>query len=273
MNGRYMQENELTISPLDHGFLYGLGFFETFRTFNGKVFLFEEHYNRLKEALARYRIAMPYNKKELIEIIVELNMRHNGMDGYFRLDVSAGNGGVGLQPHQYENPTVILFRKELPNITVAKNAQWLSTIRNTPEQNIRFKSHHYANNILARQELPSLNEIEVFFLNKDEVVAEGITSNIFWVTEGVLYTPSVDTGILKGITRQEVIRIAKEAEIKVVEGHFDVQKVEEATECFITTSIQGIVAIEQLPNKRFAGVNGEVYKLLKGLYEMRCHNL
>ena len=59
----YIKGRDLTVSAYDHGFLYGLGFFETFRTYEGQLFLWDEHWSRLSRALADFRITMPYDKR------------------------------------------------------------------------------------------------------------------------------------------------------------------------------------------------------------------
>ena len=268
MNGEFVKADELRISPFDHGFLYGLGFFETFRTYNGKPFLLEEHIERLRKALDEFRINVELNLDELTVIIYELNARSGGEDGYFRLNVSAGAHDIGLAPSVYEKPTVILFRKTLPPLTRGKekSAVWLKTRRNTPESEHRYKSHHYANNVLARLELPSLAEQEGFFLTEQGYVAEGITSNIFWVTDSVLYTPALETGILAGITRDMVMRIAESLGIIVVEGLFTADKLEAATEVFVTNAVQELVPIHRIGSSQFDGSNGLIYVKLHEHY-------
>ena len=98
MNGEYVRAEDLKISPFDHGFLYGVGFFETFRTYAGKVFLFQEHMDRLDMALGEYRIMMPYEEGEILAAVSKLNDAAGGEDGYFRLNVSAGVHDIGLAP-------------------------------------------------------------------------------------------------------------------------------------------------------------------------------
>lgn len=272
-DGEFVRAEDLRISPFDHGYLYGLGFFETFRTYNGEPFLFAEHMQRMRAALATYRIQLPYTDVELKEVIRELTAKSNGEDGYFRLNVSAGDEGLGLQARTYENPTVIIFRKELPPVCREKSAVWLDTIRSQPEQTTRFKSHHYANNILARQEVPSLKDLEGFYVTEQGNVAEGITSNIFWATNGRMYTPSLETGILNGITRQFIMELARSLEIPLIEGLYRKEDVEQADECFVTTSIQEIVAIRKLGAKEFKGCDGEVYQQLYEAYQKRIEGL
>ena len=268
MNGEFVKADELRISPFDHGFLYGLGFFETFRTYKGKPFLLEEHIERLHKALDEFRIDVELDVDVFTTIIDELNARSGGEDGYFRLNVSAGAHDIGLAPSVYEKPTVILFRKTLPPLTRGKekSAVWLKTRRNTPESEHRYKSHHYANNVLARLELPSLAEQEGFFLTEQGYVAEGITSNIFWVTDSILYTPALETGILAGITRNTVKRIAESLGIIVVEGLFTADKLEAANEVFVTNAVQELVPIHLLGSSRFDGKNGLVYMKLHERY-------
>ncbi|HWI50015.1 MAG TPA: aminodeoxychorismate lyase [Rummeliibacillus sp.] len=268
MNGEYVESTELSVSPIDHGYLYGLGFFETFRTYNDEPFLWEEHCARIQRALEEYRITMPYTFEKLWDVIIELNKRNGQTDGYFRLNISAGEGGIGLEKTHYPNPNVIIFRKELPTVSRGqeKNAVWLNTVRNSPEQAIRYKSHHYANNVRARLELPSLKNLEGFFVNSEGYVAEGITSNIFWVIANELYTPALSTGILPGITRQHVLNLANEAGLDIHEGKYTPQDLENADECFITTSIQELIPIRGLGEKCYLGNEGVIYRNLHKMY-------
>ncbi|MFJ8264260.1 aminodeoxychorismate lyase [Rummeliibacillus sp. NPDC094406] len=268
MNGEYVESTELSVSPIDHGYLYGLGFFETFRTYNNTPFLWEEHCARIQRALEEYRITMPYTFGKLRDVIIELNKRNGQTDGYFRLNISAGEGGIGLGNTHYPNPNVIIFRKELPTVSRGqeKNAVWLNTVRNSPEQAIRYKSHHYANNVRARLELPSSKNLEGFFVNSEGYVAEGITSNIFWVIANELYTPALSTGILPGITRQHVLNLANESGLNIHEGKYTPQDLENADECFITTSIQELIPIRGLGEKYFLGNKGAIYRKLHKMY-------
>lgn len=267
MNGEYIDSSQLLISPFDHGFLYGLGFFETFRTYEGKAPFLQEHIERLVKALQHFHIHMPYTIKEVQTVIERLNEATGG-DGYFRLNVSAGPHEIGLQPASYTEPTVILFRKPLLERPRGKERQgvWLKTPRNTAEGVQRFKSHHYGNNVLARFEVPNLADYEGFFLTEEGFVAEGITSNIFWVKNDILYTPSLGTGILGGITRNAVISIAASLGFIVKEGSYTPAALEQAEECFVTNAVQELVPIDRIGNVIFKGNTGPVYNRLHDTY-------
>lgn len=272
-NGQFIKKEDLTISPYDHGFLYGLGFFETFRTYNGKPFLWELHMKRLQDALAEFRIQMPYTSDELIQIVAQLNDKNDGGDGYFRLNVTAGVHDIGLQPTHYDNPNVIVFRKPLPPTVrgAQKRATVVNVTRNSPESTIRHKSHHYANNVLARLQVPSLVDVEGIMLTSEGYVSEGITSNIFWVKDDVLYTSSIETGILPGIIREWLVQ-----QFPVQVGRFTLQHLLSADEVFVTNSVQELVPINEIDGTDFKGNKGEWYNKLHSLYvsqvEEECGN-
>lgn len=270
MNGEYVEHDALKISPFDHGFLYGLGFFETFRTYNGQPIFLKEHLTRLQEALSAFRISFPYTAEELVDVIIKLNEADDFQDGYFRLNVSAGEHEIGLAPTRYEQPNVILFRKALPQVVkgLEKTATILATRRNVPENGeTRFKGHHYGNNIFARFELPSLATQEGIFLTQEDFVAEGITSNVFWVKNGHVYTPSLQTGILAGVTRSLVLELVQQLGYLVQEGQFHLSELLDADECFITNAVQQIVPIRSLDDVTFLGNEGLVTKEIQQAYE------
>ena len=271
MNGEYMCAEDMKISPFDHGFLYGAGFFETFRTYSGHAWLFERHMERLRTALAEYRIAMPYEDADILAAVQRLDMLNGGEDGYFRLNVSAGVHDIGLAPSAYIAPNVILFRKELAQTVhgTEKKAVWLETPRNRPESVVRHKSHNFLNNVRGRLELPSLKELEGLFLTEEGYVAEGVTSNVFWMNEGTLFTPSIETGILPGTTRAFVIELARSLGIDVCEGFYGKADAEGADELFVTNAVQEIVPLSEIEGIPLPGASGVYYQKLHAAYSQK----
>lgn len=275
INGQVVAKDDASISPFEHGFLYGMGVFETFRVYNGHPFLLDDHIERLNDGLKALHIEKRFTREEVLEAVKLLLEKNKLKDAYIRFNVSAGNGEIGLPLTPYTEPNVIIFMKPLPPAgeLFQKQAVLLQLKRNTPEGDVRLKSHHYMNNLLAKREIGNDPNVEGVFLTEDGFLAEGIVSNLFWIKENVLYTPSVNTGILNGITRQFVIEIGKRNNLKVQEGLFLVEELSKAEEVFVTNSIQEIVPIVTFHHIRFPGVKGRWVQKLHQDYRDHCERL
>jgi 4-amino-4-deoxychorismate lyase len=275
VNGRLTDKSEAVISPFDHGFLYGLGVFETFRVYNGHSFLLDDHLERLNESLRILNIEAKFTRKEAVRILEGLLAKNSLRDAYIRFNVSAGNGEIGLQTESYREPNVIVFAKPLPPAgdMNEKKAVLLDLRRNTPEGDARLKSHHYLNNVLAKREAGPAMDTEGIFLNNEGFLAEGIVSNLFWYRAGILFTPAVDTGILDGVTRKFVIEAARAEGIEVREGFYKKEEAEAADEIFLTNPIQEIVPVTSFSGKSFPGKLGGMVKRLYERYEVQRETL
>lgn len=273
LNGEMIKEEEARISPFDHGFLYGMGLFETFRVYEGHPFLIEDHLGRLNSSLAMIGIQKILNKDEVFQLLKLLLEKNQLSNAYIRLNVSAGVGAVGLPVEPYEHANVMMFVKPLSKAggPTEKEAQFLKLSRNTPEGPLRLKSHHYMNNLLAKKEIGNRTDVEGVFLTEDGFIAEGIVSNIFWVIDNQLFTPDLGTGILNGITRSFIIELARKKGLQVKEGFYKPDVLNKATEIFVTNSIQEIVAISRLDTLVFPGVKGEFFQELHKEYRL-CSN-
>lgn len=261
MDGQFIEEEQdIKISPFDHGYLYGLNFFKTFRTYKGKVVLFQEHYSQLISTLNEYRIKMPYTVIELMEVIEEITNKANGQDGMIRLNISAGNQSktLQLQP-KYNKPNVIIFYESLAERKrgLVKSGKWLKTKKDPAK---------YNNKYLGSLEVDNIEKVEGFFTTPKGYIADGIHSNIFWVKDQILYTPDSILGIEEGVIRQWVIQTAKIFGYRVVEGLFFPKELENAFECFITNSVDEIVPISNIGRAKFLGENGPLYQQLHQAY-------
>jgi 4-amino-4-deoxychorismate lyase len=254
MNGSLCEEKEAVVSAYDHGFLYGMGLFETFRTYQGKAFLLEEHLERLLQGCKELAIQQEFKLSYWEQQIEQLLTVNQLQDGYFRLSVSAGTDLLGLPANAYLNPTIILYVKSLPTMDKqlyerGKPLQLLRLRRNSPEGGWRLKSFHYMNNIMAKRELaeyPWAAGAEGLFLNEAGAVAEGIVSNVFFIRQGRGYTPQQSTGILAGITRQRVLELAEQMNLSLEQGLYGWEDLAAADEIFLTNSIQELVPVTVL---------------------------
>ncbi|GGD99784.1 aminodeoxychorismate lyase [Paenibacillus nasutitermitis] len=253
-NGAVKPAEEAVISVYDHGFLYGMGLFETFRTYEGRPFLLERHLDRLHEGCRSLGIGYRADADAIRAWLRDL-MRANGLaEAYVRLTVTAGVGGLGLPLEDYTKPDSLLLVKPLPPADPllyrrGKELALLQTRRNTPEGDIRLKSLHYMNNIIAKRELLGMQAApgaEGLMLTSEGWLAEGIVSNLFFARNGIIFTPSIETGILPGITRQRVMELAQAGGLKIVEGLFEWEQLLEADEVWVTNSIQELVPVTSL---------------------------
>lgn len=275
INGQYAEKEEVMISPLDHGFLYGLGVFETFRVYNGHPFLLDDHLERLNASMKMLNIDAVFNREEVVEIINGLLVKNGCSHAYIRFNVSAGNGEIGLQTESYNEPNVIVFSKPLssPNGMAEKKAVVLEIKRNTPEGGERLKSHHYLNNVLAKREIGSAPDMEGVFLTQEGFLSEGIVSNVFWYKDDILFTPAIETGILNGITRRFIIALAREVGLTVREGFYKLEEAEASDEMFLTNSIQEIVPVTRFSGTDYPGKEGRIVKALYKHYEAHRETL
>lgn len=270
MNGQIVNEKKAFISPFDHGFLYGLGIFETFRVYDGHAFLLDDHIARLNRGVKELNIHFTCSRHMVKDILDELLTLNGLADARIRLNISAGEAPVGLQTTPYERPNILVFMQE---VTIANGLQEkkgiiLKTRRNTPETSQRLKSHHYLNNIAAKRELKDSLDSEGIFLSEAGYLAEGIVSNLFWVKQNTLYTPAIQTGILNGITRQFLLKLAGQSGIMVEEGFYGLEDLEEADEVFCTNSIQEIFSIGQIEDVGvYQGRNGKITNFLYEAYQ------
>ncbi|WNB92009.1 aminodeoxychorismate lyase [Bacillus sp. NEB1478] len=270
LDGQIVSREEARISPFDHGFMYGLGAFETFRTYDGFPFLIDEHISRLHEALEELNISIKISTADVTEMVTMLLNKNKLKDAYFRLNVSAGAGDIGLQTDPYEEPTVILFTKPLAlsSKPSEKELVKLKTVRNTPEGEKRIKSHHYLNSILGKRELTNPLTQEGFFLTKEGYISEGTVSNLFWVNEGELFTPCVSTGILEGITRKWMLHTSELLNIPVKTGNYTINELKRSEEVFLTNSIQELVPVRRFEDKEYAGNEGRTLQKFQNLYRL-----
>ncbi|MFC5653368.1 aminotransferase class IV [Paenibacillus solisilvae] len=281
-NGTVKQAEEAVISVYDHGFLYGMGLFETFRTYGGKPYLLERHLQRLTEGCRSIGIHYEPDIEQFRVWLAALMQSNNLSEAYVRLTVTAGEEELGLPSGDYRKPNLLLLVKPLPipNPLLYEDGRQLAllyTRRNTPEGDIRLKSLHYMNNIVAKRELLQLGAApgaEGLMLTQEGWLAEGIVSNLFFVERGTVYTPSIDTGILPGVTRGRVIELVRSAGHAVIEGRFTWDELLRAEEVWMTNSIQELVPITTLRNvdghviQPGDGSPGSLFKQLLSGYRM-----
>lgn len=274
INGKFFDKADAKISVYDHGLLYGDGVFEGIRVYEGNVFRLRQHVVRIFESARAINLEIPMTQTQFAEAIRATVKENNKRDGYIRPIVTRGAGTLGLDPRKTSDPQVIiivddialyppeLYENGLDIVTVA-------TIRNHPAAlNPRIKSLNYLNNILAKIEGIQAGCLEALMLNHKGEIAECTGDNIFLIKNRVLFTPSIDSGILEGITRDAVIEIAKKAGIEVREQALTRHDVFVCDECFLTGTAAEVIPVVKCDSRVIGnGKPGPITKQLRDLYQ------
>ncbi|MDA3732916.1 branched-chain-amino-acid transaminase [Niameybacter massiliensis] len=265
LDGKYVPEEEATVSVFDHGVLYGDGVFEGIRAYNGRIFRCEEHIDRLYNAAKAIMLEIPLTKKEMTEVLLETCRKNDLKDGYVRLVVTRGKGDLGLNPKSCKVATVFCIAGSItlyPDEMYTKGMPIITAVQRRNKATIvdpQVKSLNYLNNILAKIEANRAGVPEALMLNHDGIVAECTGDNIFIVKDNVIYTPPIHVGILDGITRSTVIELARKMGYIVEEKEFTLFNVYSADECFLTGTAAEAIPVTSVDERIIGdGVAGKV---------------
>jgi branched-chain amino acid aminotransferase len=277
INNKFYRKEDAKISVYDHGFLYGDGIFETMCSYDGTgIFLLKKHLERLRRSAELISLHIPWNDRYLTDRIYKTLRLNKLKNAYVRLTVSRGAGPVGLNINLCKKPTLVIMTERLklyPKEFYTKGVDIAisSLRRNHPKcLNPGVKSSNFLNNILARISSSGLggkNFFESIMCNLDGYVTEGTITNIFIVKNKVLKTPSIKCGILPGITREVVLKLARKNSIKISEGYLRCNELFDADECFLTNTSIKIMPVKMVGIHRIKTCPGEVTELLQAKYK------
>ena len=273
MTGKLVEESEAMISVFDHGLLYGDGVFEGIRVYNNRVFLLKEHIDRLFNSAKAIALEIPISKEELVTAVADTCKANELENGYVRLIVTRGKGSLGLNPYLCKDPEIIIIAAEIqlyPKDLYENGLKIVTvgTVRNHPEAiNPRIKSLNYLNNVLAKIEAINAGCMECIMLNHKGEVAEASGDNIFTIKNGKLYTPSIYSGALEGLTRNKVISLAENLGYSVNEVSMQRYDLYTADEVFLTGTAAEIISVVEIDKRAIgSGTPGEITKELASSY-------
>ena len=255
LNGAFVPKEEAKVSVFDHGYLYGDGIYETLRAYDGMLFHLKGHLERLQHSADAIALKLPMPLEKIGQALYETVKANKLRDAYVRIQVSRGVGEIGLDPALCPSPTVVIVAKQFHDYPEKLFAEGVpvaivNTRRNHPlALDPSIKGTNFLNNILAKIEAIRANAYEAIMLNWEGHVAEGTISNLFFLKDGVLVTPSLETGILKGVTRTLVLELARKEGVRTREGLIQLAELMAADECFITNTTVEIMPVTKVNDK------------------------
>jgi len=272
LNGSLVPLSQARLSPSDYGFLYGYGLFETMRAYSGRIFRLEKHLARLSRSAKFLGIDLESDIPDLEKALYNTLQANNLSNARIRLTLSGGEGEPipDLLP---QNPTVIIVARSYtpypPQVYEQGFKAIVSRIRqNTQSPAAVIKSLNYLDNLLARREAKLAGADEAILLNEQGFLAEGSMSNIFLVSDNALLTPSEDSGILPGITREVILELAPPLSMKTIERKIALKELIQADEAFFTNSLIEIMPLTQVSGQNIgSGKAGAVTQRLIAAYK------
>jgi branched-chain amino acid aminotransferase len=279
LNGDLVLRSEATVSVDDRGFRYGDAAFETCRAYGGEVFAWDRHLRRLRGTCET--LGMPeVVPDDLAQRVAETLDANDLRDAYVRISISRGAQPGKLTPAPDVDPTVVVYARPLPRggtdgAPVWDGAAVVQSVatRRIPDGAVPAdaKTHNYLDGVLARLELrraenEGYEPDEALMCDADGHVAEGATSNLFFVDDGVVKTPA-EGSILPGITRETVMQLAADEGFPVETGHYGLEDVRGADEAFLTNTTWEVRPIDELDRIDVGG--GPMTDLLARLYDQR----
>jgi len=276
MNNKLVPFKDAKVHVLTHALHYSTAVFEGIRCYNtpkgSMIFRLPEHVDRLFSSAKMYSMKMPYSKKQISDAIIKTVRNSTMKECYIRPIAYYSYGMLGLTPTANKIDVAIACVEALQEYTKAgkirgtrcKVSKWLRIDSKSQPMQAKAASN-YANAALARVEALNEGYDESIMLNYQGKVAEGSAENIFVVNEGEICTPPLSAGILPGITRDSVIKIAETKKLSVTEKNVDVKDLYSADEIFMTGTASEIKPVTEINNKAIG--NGRPGKVTLKLHK------
>ncbi|MDP4065513.1 D-alanine aminotransferase [Rhodobacteraceae bacterium IMCC1933] len=271
VNGKYLPENEATVSIFDRGFLFADGVYEVTSVLDGKLIDFDGHARRLARSMGELGMRNPIATEDLLEVHREL-VRANGIvEGLIYLQITRGAAADRdfAYPSEDTPPTIVLFTQNKPGIADSPMAK-------TGIKVISIEDQRWARRDIKTVQLlyPSMGKMmakaagcDDAWMVEDGAVTEGTSNNAYIVKGGKIITRHLSDDILHGITRAAVLRFAREAQMEVEERAFTVAEAQDSDEAFFTSASAFVMPVVELDGAAIGtGAPGPVAIRLREIY-------
>jgi 4-amino-4-deoxychorismate lyase len=238
INGKPVEEG----MPL-RSLIYGEGLFETFRWKSKLPVYYERHIDRMREGAGILGVQFPRDE-QIAEGLEKALSVASVSDAYVKIGLLS-RGSPVFYKGSSGSSLLLVVRKYQPQ-KQSMNVKVSSYRRNCNSPIVRIKSLNYLENILAKREALSSGYDEAIFLNERNELAEGTVSNVFFVKGNVVFTPSIECGLLAGIIRGVIFQIVDEFGLEVREGRYGLEELKYNDGVFLTNSLIGARAVSSI---------------------------
>ena len=278
--GRLHDARLASVSPLNRGFLYGDSIYEVWRTLDGVLIAFEDHWERLMRSADSLGMDIgfseSYLKKEIGRTIEAFQENAGPMrDSYVRFQMARGDGPLALDPTVSMKPFWVILVQKLKTLSEEHleggvRLSIAQELRRNPKDSLdpAWKTGNYLNNVIGLAEARNRDANDVLMLNHDGEVCEASTSNVFFVKGKVVVTPFSSCGILEGVTRKILLKRLKLPDgIELREERIKVEELSGFDECFLTATTCDIIPVKCIDDFHYFVSSESVTRQLKSEYK------
>ncbi len=274
LNGEYLPESEAKVSIFDRGFLMADAVYEVTSVLDGKLLEYAGHSKRLERSLSELGMGKPKDFDNLLDIHRELVKRNDLKEGGVYLQISRGAADRDFVYPKDAEPTLVLFTQARPVIEVpaAKTGMKVISVEDQRWGRRDIKTVQLLFPSMAKMMAKAAGADDAWLV-QDGFVTEGTSNNAYIVKDGKIITRELSNDILHGITRASILRVAREAQMEVVERKFTVEEAQNADEAFITSASAFAIPVVQMDGETVgSGAPGPVAGRLREIYIEESRN-
>tara|TARA_Y100000590_G_scaffold460009_1_gene618380 strand:+ start:178 stop:1053 length:876 start_codon:yes stop_codon:yes gene_type:complete len=269
INNKFVNHNNAKVSIEDRGFLFADSIYELISVFNKEIIDEKQHFNRLESSLKKIKINYDFNKKKFKKIINKLIKTNNVVNGYIYIQITRG---VAERSHEFPKkykPTTIIFTKHLNiNKKLYKTGVKIISIPDLRWLRRDIKTTSLLPNVLSKQLAIEKNAFESWLIDNG-YITEGAASNAWIINNSkTILTHPATNKILKGVTRDTVIKLLKKSGFVIKEKPFNLIEAKNAKEAFLTSSTMSVLPVVKIDNFNISnGKPGDITKKIMQLYK------
>jgi aminodeoxychorismate lyase len=273
LNKVMLEATKARVAPVSSAMLYGRGVFTTVAIYNGKPFLWPEHWKRLKDHAQRLKVdcsgANERNVGDAVRKLVAVNQVRNGRVRVILL-ARSGRDVWNAKNDDNRKTDLLIMTSDAQKISPAGMSLAVSPFRyNTFSPLVGIKSLNYLEQVLSWEEAQAREFDEAVMLNERGEIVSATMANIFWVKDGTVHTPALSTGALAGVTRDAVIELASKQFIPVIEGVYELGDLTEADEIFLTSASLAVALVTTFDFRQYSVATAKVsFRLSSALKDL-----